>query len=87
MNCSFGCAARGCYVPTSTATNCTSDKYYSMRWKPQYANGTGACSIETWQIGADACASEFNGTYIGSTIVYNGGQFNTKDKCDQGEES
>ncbi|RHY79043.1 hypothetical protein DYB38_003569, partial [Aphanomyces astaci] len=74
----------GCYVPASTADNCTSDKYWSIRWKPQYGNGSGACAIETWQISADDCANEFNGVYVGSTIVYNGGQFSTKDQCDQG---
>ncbi|RHY30136.1 hypothetical protein DYB32_004579 [Aphanomyces invadans] len=77
------CEAYVC-LDSVTLSDCTSDTYSSIRWKPLYGNGTGACAIETWQISADDCADKFSGVYVKSTIAYNGGQFNTKDKCDQG---
>ncbi|KAF0698167.1 hypothetical protein As57867_011166, partial [Aphanomyces stellatus] len=77
----------GCYIPYATQANCTTTTftgYWGIQWLPAYASGNGACSIPTWSISASDCATLFQGTYVAQTIAYNGGQFNTKDMCDQG---
>ncbi|CAK4133280.1 unnamed protein product [Aphanomyces euteiches] len=73
----------GCYLTSVNSTSCANDSYWSIQWKPSYANGSGACSIDSWEISSDECAN-LGGVYVATTLAYNDGQWNTQDKCAQG---